>query len=235
METLREKLEELEKAVKNLQKAISKELGHSVLSGKCAIQVNNEREFKLLMEHYESKGWTSFDGELPSSIPFDRIGSVRYCPDFGCASAKEYHKNTGHTIIPFSDFATEAGIKVPVFMMDDKNGIHLYIGDSSFVPQVNFKDEYSGEIIEFKIDKFSYKSDYARFSTRAAAEAWIREQNKPKETIVSLYSLGYDAVMCKEANVILIRINNEVVAQLHPSDLEDMLHALKSLQCDTNK
>ncbi len=32
----------------------------SILSGKCAIQVTNQREFKLLMEHYESKGWKNF-------------------------------------------------------------------------------------------------------------------------------------------------------------------------------
>lgn len=81
------------------------------LSGKVAIQVENEREFKCLMEHYDGKGWRALNSRTPIELIklnndglngkfwrfHDRFNGDEFEPD-------------GYRIIPFKEFVKLAGI-----------------------------------------------------------------------------------------------------------------------------
>jgi len=109
MNKLREALDQLEKAKQMLSKAIEESLKPtSILDGKFAIQVNNEREFKLLMEHYKSKGFVSEDNESLincfNAYPYPTI--IKY----SCTPTHGKVEIDGHKTIQFEDFAKEVGI-----------------------------------------------------------------------------------------------------------------------------
>lgn len=106
----------------------------SILDGKVAIQVNNEREFKLLMEHYESKGWKWRDQSKDKTVVTDDHfdpdidrNIIQYndkCVWMHRINSDEYNcEKSGYTIISFIDLADEVGLKVPVFNVGD----HVYI------------------------------------------------------------------------------------------------------------
>lgn len=237
MNTLREKLEKMEVAIAELKEAIKMEVKPDLLSGKVAIETNSEREFKLLMEHYQAKGWKSKLGNFPTdtnvwffisdSKDLDNIFS--YENEFKRLS----HNQDGfkptelnYKIIPFSDFAAEVGIKVPVFVMTSEDGAPLYEGDEYHCAySINgwrYKGKFNAGPI---ITPIGYPNTHKAFSTYDAAESWIQEQNKPKSIEVKLHN-------AKTANVHtdLIKIfdgNNSI--NISPSDLEDMLHAYKTI------
>lgn len=210
-----------------LNKRWSEIVKPSLLSGKCAITVNNEREFKLLMEHYESKGWKHDCQTIKSGFP-----QTWFYRENNGYSLKERSlsltEKLGYTIIPFSDFAAEVGITVPVFVMTSEDVVPLYVGDQCWIPQRNMQNELKGSSCEMSviIGWKDYIGKAKFFSTKQAAEKWITEQNKPKEVEVKLYGK-------KTANihVDLIRVfDGSNTMNLSPSDLEDMLNAYKSLQ-----
>lgn len=137
--TLRDRLNELEESFKGLAEAIEAELKPSILKGKVAIQVNNEREFKLLMEHYESKGFKTFNNNCNSKLFLDTynitskngmlITHVAYGDGYGHSQAGYYDVH-GYKIIPFADFALEMDIIAPVKIMVSEDGVDLYEGDN---------------------------------------------------------------------------------------------------------
>lgn len=141
----------------------------SLLSGKVAIQVNNEREFKLLMEHYKEKGWKWRGGYVLDTNDTDYVlpTLVDYHDKFQVNSKIE---NPGkYKVIPFADFAAEVGI------------------------------------------------------------AWIEEQNRPKEITIQLFNEYQTAKVRKDSIDISV---SSCAIRVKPSDIEDILHAIKSLQCD---
>lgn len=99
----------------------------SLLSGKCAIQVNNERELSLFKAYLkEVKGIkctislsTFEETHKHVLIPIDYAGLYRY----------DSHEMAGYKTVSFSDFAAEVGITVPVFVMRSQDGVDLYEGD----------------------------------------------------------------------------------------------------------
>jgi len=210
MNELKEALAKLEEAKQMLSEAINNSLkGKSILSGKCAIQVNNEREFKLLMEHYESKGWRSWEGDLPTECKFPKYDSlISYSDSFVYPNtkspyitdkkSKEYKvfNSTFYRVIPFSDFAAEVGIKPPVFVLTSEDGVPLYEGDDWWCATNEYENNKGiwtlwnpnedGYKLSFNSVCFpdKYGANYKAFSTKEAAEAWIKEQNKPKCVIL---------------------------------------------------
>jgi len=214
----------------------------SILDGKVAIQVNNKREFKLLMEHYESKGFkshatykafldtyniTSSFSELPTA--------VSYCDYFGHSKLK-YWKENGYNIIPFADFAKEVGIKVPVFIMNSEDGVPLYNCDEAWVVY-NLKGIfYLGDRIDLilPLEGYAFKTEPNNnklFFSKEAADKWIEEQNKPKSLTLKLFDEFHWAKINKndiEFKVGTPDSHNTII--IKPSDLEDMLHAYQSLQ-----
>ena len=198
----------------------------SILTGKVAIQVNNEREFKLLMRHYAEKGWRSISGGRPNEAGHINA-SWSYGDEFGHAGY-DYRLSNGYTIIPFNQFAAETGITVPAFVMLSEDGVPLYEGDNCWVPQVDFKDTLKGNSLEMEVrPNWNNRMKSKFFSTKEAAQAWIDEQNKPTHVQVSLF--GNNAKATVEKDCITIG-SGGVGIQLKPSDLEDMLHALRELQ-----
>lgn len=196
----------------------------SILSGKCAIQVNNEREFKLLMEHYEGKGFVSGSGnnsiqpkKYPVIVPFEQSFWV-----------KPPIMAHGYTIILFADFAKEVGIKVPVFIMKSEDGVDLCEGDKYYVAS-KFEDWQlvSPDPLNVAHSACSHSLTNKAFSTKEAAESWIAKANRPKHKVVTLFT-GMEAHVY--AGEILIKDADRTITTFHPSDLEDMLHTYKSLQ-----
>lgn len=166
-------------------------LPESLLSGKCAIQVNNEREFKLLMEHYESKEWKCIGSMKCDEYTRNGVISVTYHDKFHyhgkhTVKGNELH-NTGYKIIPFQDFAAEVGIQVPVFVMTSEDGVPLYDGDDAYsVDRNTFKILSNGNSV-YDIGCTRHLKQFAFFSTKEAAEAWIKEANN-KDITLSLNS-----------------------------------------------
>ncbi|SMC52926.1 hypothetical protein [Pedobacter nyackensis] len=218
-------------SLKELIILLSKEAAEkpSILSGLCAIQVNNEREFKLLMEHYEAKGWKWSSNESPFEVTYKGFGE-------SASTALTYEDrfswySNSYKLIPFADFAAEVGIKSPVFVMKSEDGVPLYIGDPYYkaLKLVNGWELSAGTSHFTTNDRGNpvRHIESKAFSTKEAAEKWIEEQNKPKAVEVKLY--------CKKtANIHqdgTIRVfDGSNTMNLFPSDLEDMLHAYKSLQ-----
>lgn len=203
----------------------------SILDGKVAIQVNNEREFKLLMEHYESKGWKWCDGDdvltyanyAITTIVYPAL--IEYNDSFGFNTNKDNYDK----IIPFADFAKEVGITPPVFIMKSEDGVDLYEGDEQFVANKDEEDKWFLLKHGRTIMVGDEKSTWLRvFSTIESAEKWIEEQNKPKHATVKLYRHKEYKSAEVTNNKITIRDGNDIY-YLKASDIEDMYHALKSL------
>lgn len=198
----------------------------SILDGKVAIQVNNEREFKLLMEHYESKGWK----EHPK-YNIHGFGSTHHVIEYNDSYLRMDESNIFATIqynvIPFADFAKEVGITPPVFVMNDFNGNPLYHGDKSWVPQIdlkNGKEFLTGEAEDFEVSIHNQHDLSTRFSTREAAERWILEANKPKEIEIEIDDKGSVLITAEK-----LRINGEV-RELTYEHLIKIYSAFGSLQ-----
>lgn len=217
---------------------IIKEKPTSILDGKVAIQVNNEREFKLLMEHYESKGWKWCDGDdvltyanyAITTIVYPAL--IEYNDSFGFNTNKDNYDK----IIPFADFAKEVGIEVPEFIMNSEDGVDLYEGDLFWTVSNDAWENETGTLKwEIKnsngahkicIDSavFKHKERNKAFSTKEAAETWIEEQNKPKEIEIEIHSKGSILITHD-----MIRING-VVTELTSKELDKIYHAQASLQ-----
>lgn len=206
---------------KELLTLIVKEEKPGLLDGKCAIQVNNEREFKLLMQHYESKGWKSTRSTSHYKPAIHE--AIDYHDDYFWDEAKVQKEHYGYKVIPFDTFAAELGIKVPVLVMKSTDGVDLYEGDYQYVANQHEDNQWFLLTNCRPIMKGDETSTWLRvFSTKEASEKWIEEQNKPKELIVSEDS-QYPAIVTKDyVDIDTITISRE--------ELEEIYNAWKSLQ-----
>jgi hypothetical protein len=152
----------------------------SILSGKCAIQINNEREFKLLMEHYEGKGWKWASNKKPIDLQPPLPTSISY--EDGCAYNSDYEE--GYKVISFSDFIREVGITAFKFVLCSEDRVDLYEGDKYTSAWLE-NGEWNIAACSTPLYAFNAvvtdPSTSKAFSTKEAAEKWIEEQNKPKE------------------------------------------------------
>ena len=186
----------------------------SILSGKCAIQVNNEREREAVNRFTKSK-YPILNSDYPIFMCVNSEGFY---------STSESSIESDHVVISFADFAKELGIKVPVFVMKSEDGEDLFEGDIAhhvFMGLTHW--QYNST---FSIQKASVVGKI--FSTKAAAEAWIKEQNKPKEIVIS-YDSETRAVVSK-SNIVFHLDGSGVHFTLTESQLNDIYSAYKSLQ-----
>lgn len=199
----------------------------SILSGKCAIQVNNEREFKLLMEHYESKGWKWASNDYPTKITYstnNHSEAITYEDRFS-------YYSDGYKIIPFDVFAKETGIEVPVFVMTSEDNVPLYKGDTMFWTY-KYNHIYCRPTQSF-LRGNKIEPDTIIFSTKEAAEKWISEMNKPKEILLHQKS-EWPAKVTK--NKVWFKAPNSFDLGIHygmnltGQELEEIYTAYKSLQ-----
>lgn len=223
----------------------------SILDGKCAITVNNEREFKLLIEHYESKGWKTYSRKTPNNGSLYELmtkysslvsyGDRFVFPNTESDTAinskdKEYElfNSDFYKIIPFQDFAKEANIKVPVFIMKSEDGQSLYEGDKYYRAEfIKGKWELSyfrGEIYTGLTEKTDYvvhsPEESKAFSTKESAEKWILENNKPQLKQLKFGILKVNVAL----NGICIYPNTSAHCHLSSQELEEIYTAYKSLQ-----
>jgi len=205
----------------------------SILDGKCAIQVSNEREFSLLMSHYESRGWKWNGGDKPNiSVTLEYPCNIEYANLF-------YHSidnlSNSYKIISFEDFASEIGIKVPVFILRSEDGVDLYEGD-------NYHRVYFKKVWEYdrcsdlkqhhavnRKDEFASKAK--AFSTREAAEDWISEMNKPKSILIAEES-SYPVEVFNHEIVVKCKTSHKHLDNIiiSASELESIYKAYQSLQ-----
>lgn len=185
----------------------------SILDGKVAIQVNNEREFELI------KTYCNLNLNPP----------LRY-PLFYRIDLKSGYYSANCKVIPFADFAAEVGL--PKFIMKSEDGVDLHAGDQAVLVSLEYSGKYSVVSTITLTEKTGVKLVPADntfvFSTREAAEKWIEEQNRPKMAHAKLFDKSYRAVATD--GHIDVYCNDSFVIRMMPSDLEDMLHAYKSLQ-----
>lgn len=191
----------------------------SILSGKCAIQVNNEREFKLLMEHYEAKGWKAITNTNSTSISYhtNKPKEVEYKNGFTYMCDSSYpvktFKDHGYTIIPFSDFAAEVGISVPMFVCTSEDGVDLYEGDDFSYAFIGEDKKWQLGRPTRKIVKGDKNQNWLKnFSTKQAAELWIKEANKTKEIRLTDNNCNTYAIV--NGNGFIAHVNRYNSAQL---------------------
>ena len=208
---------------------IAEEKPKSILDGKVVIQVNNEREFKLLMEHFESKGWILNNGIKPTDQEFSGKCWVTYKNRSDFKYREEY---LDITVIPFSEFAKEVSIEVPKFIMKSEDGVDLYEGDEYVyvlfaggkwsISTSNFCGMYSYSfcIKERKTSK--------AFHSKENALKWIDEQNKPKEIKASLY-FGHEVIINSYKSEIRIMDADKEVSTLSFGDIHDIQNAINKL------
>lgn len=200
----------------------------SILLGKVAIRVENERELDSVNKHNNTTWQPQHNYGFPAYLYL--------CYGRGFDTDREVVTRNGFKIIPFADFAAEVGIKLPVKIMTSEDGFDLYEGDGCYTAiktdGIWFLDRHYGEREDFNRFEvadngmFASTDEERQFSTKQAAEAWIKEQNKPKSKSLRLYNGESVNISEKEIHI----LSEGRVYKLMPSDLEDMLHALKSMK-----
>ena len=139
--------------------------------------------------------------------------------------------NTGQYVYEYGRWA-EIVSENPerTFIMNSEDGVPLFEGDDYHRAYFNSDWEYKGLVGNpTKSEHNPAYHDTAHnkaFSTKESAEAWIQEQNKPQYTDVKLYDKRSYALVYKDKIEIY---EDGIQLNIKPSDLEDMLHALKTL------
>lgn len=216
----------------------------SILDGKVAIQVNNEREFKLLMEHYENKGWSTSNYRY---YEFNKFSE--YKDNFHFMTTELYVTDNGYTIVPFEDFAKEVDIEVPKFIMKSEDGVDLYIGDKFYHIKLTTNGWAMNTLLNYDDNAFTINKEFNHlvkimpqfnkaFSTRQSAEQfikenalkWIEEQNKPKEIEVPLYFMNQTATVTANCEVHISDTRDITYAKLSHGDIHDIQNAINKLK-----
>lgn len=180
---------------------------------KIAVRVDNEKEFNALMKYYDSLGWKWASGDSPVEIKYNsHIHSVRFEIFFGHASGN-FHEIEDYKIIPFSEFAKEHGIRVPLLVSEDC--VELFEGDKHFFAARSINGEWKLNPTECILLPFpktipeSYNNpeefiqnsgEYKAFSTRQSAIDWIEAQ-KPKTIEHTLYFGGIASVNADKSEI----------------------------------
>lgn len=185
MSRLREALDKLEEAKTMLAEAIKTELDPEPLKiEKIAVRVSNEREFKFLMQHYESLGWKP--DRTVGNFDIDKHEAIDYHDNYFWDTAVLQKEKYGYKIIDFDFFCAQKGLTPPKTYPTT---------DGKFI---GHDDEYFSVDTDFEITRYvlcSTPNGGNIFSTKEAAEKWIEEKNKPKEIHIKMESLGNAAAV----------------------------------------
>jgi hypothetical protein len=233
MSRLREALDKIEEAKTMLAEAVKYALEPLKLE-KIAVRVSNEREFKFLMQHYESLGWKSYGGEPVKDFP--------YAYDYIAFHDRFFHntklnfETAGYEIIDFDFFCAQKGLTPPKFMIKSQDGVDLHCGDSCYIARL-IEDKWSldwhsigGHYNTFVVTDNGYfvDSDSKKiFHSKQNANKWIKEQNRPKEIEVKFFCKDQHAKVSGDA-VRIYSHNLQII--IKPSDIEEISKALYDLQ-----
>lgn len=147
-----------------------------IVTDKTAVRVENELEFRALMEFYESKGFkhailgaeAMYSGGI-KIIPYKNDWMFYFEESDLCSE---------YSIKQFKAFAKEHGLKVPLLISED--GKVVYEGhENLIVVSIDTKEIFYEKLHKHPVFGFS-EDKYKFFTTIEAAEKWIEAQ-KPKE------------------------------------------------------
>lgn len=214
---------------------------------KIAVKVNNEREFNILMRHYDSLGWKGALGTNATLCTLsDGLDIIEYNDNFrllevGCDQGFDPEQN-GYTVIEFDFFCAQKGIPVRKLILTSVDGVDLYEKDNCYVVVCKSSNKWildyhsdgsDGDEFIFRATdngKFYNSEEQKVFADKSVAEKWIEKQNKPKEIIVGQGS-QYEISVTK--NEILIKCKGKIHGDniiIWPSEIQQINDALKSLQ-----
>lgn len=144
---------------------------------KIAVRVDNDKEFNALMKYYDSLGWKSYAGKKSSEVVENDFPSyIDFHDKHDRTRSEELQKNVGYKIIPFSDFAKEHNIRVPIGVTHD--GIDVYKGDVLCCVNIHHNKLGNDRYVASSSSEVETNTHHY-FSTRQAALDWIEAQ-KPK-------------------------------------------------------
>lgn len=202
-------------------KIITEEKPKSILDGKVAVQVNNERERDKFNKHIKPDFDYAFDN-YPAFIQIDEQGfysTIRGAEKFG------------YTIVSFQDFAKEVGIEVPKLIMKSEDGVDLYEGNyyhraykSPSCANWNYNGFWKG--LEADCYGIQKPEEFKIFSTKQAALKWIEKQNKPKSKTLPLY-FGQEAIINLDKSEVRIMDGDKEVSTLSFGDINDLYVEVK--------
>lgn len=202
------------------------EISKSNVEEKIAVRVENEKEFNALMRYYDSLGYNAKSGRKTTELSYITFSDLKpsilvaisdgilILPNFDgykIQGTEDYNPDN-YKIIPFSEFAKEHGIKVPLLVSEE--GVEIFEGDT--IVCVNKEKCYIGNDAWPVRRSSDFLPYMLYFSTQKAAFDWIEAQ-KPKVISVNLYH-NFMAEVSKE----YIQISH---IRLSPSDLEDLSQA----------
>lgn len=160
-----------------------------LLEGKVAIRVNDEHEFKALMKHYEDKGWKCDPETVIPDIVRRYPAYVRYENFYGMAFSQHVYTKLGYEYVDFPKFSAHVGIEVRKPLLRSEDDVDLFEGDWFW--EASNHDGYGVFMVyalQYQITDNSrvcvYPDNHKAFSSREAAEAWVAEQNRPKEIVL---------------------------------------------------
>lgn len=161
---------------------------------KIAVRVDNEKEFNAIEKYRLSLGFDKSTGkgdmEFPLSMQIEKKWGHTHV-----SGENTYLKD--YKIIPFSDFAKEHGIRVPLLVSED--GIELFDGDEYTCVYHHEGVWYKGNdglVLKPENNCVDNPQESKAFSTPQAALDWIEAQ-KPKKVVVSIWG-DEDATVYKD-------------------------------------
>lgn len=194
-----------------------------IVNPKIAVKVDNDKEFKALMKYYNSMGWKWNGGDNPGITLSDGIvypENVVFHDKFYMGTLSDCQ------IIPFSDFAKEHNIKLPLITSED--GVDLFEGDLCWIVFKSSGDWYIEHEIKSVSSIIKFKNtlgEHKLFKDKQAALSWIEAQ-KPKIIKVDLY-FGLNAHIFNETGEVHIFCKDNLLARLSTGDILDIKSSIQ--------
>lgn len=194
------------------------------------ILVDNEKEYRFLMAFYEQKGYQWATKKAPNSLPYNSAcRNIEFKPKFSAmtdGTAKEQER----MVMLYDTFAGENNL--PRWILSTEDGIPMYGGDNYYEASQYFnKKKWSVHDIPYRLHRgcrvVTNRDTSKAFNTKEAAEAWVNEQNKIKETETIL--TANQTAIIKERSIVILDRDRRVLCSLSPSDIEDISHYYKEL------
>lgn len=187
------------------------------------IKVKDKSEVETIKNILELLGEEIYSGDFYSG--YEKQIGLNASGAWWCSNG--YDDNNTHKEVTIQDVILMLS-KKPKFVMTSEDGVPLYVDDKfySVVRSTENTPWYYENHWNLKPNSMIVTDDKnlrKAFSTKEAAEVWIKEQNKPNHVTIQLFH-GFNCQIYKDGDIFIKNMT------LKPSDLEDMLHAYKSLQ-----
>lgn len=156
------------------------------LEGKIAVRFDNQQQLDIVCKHFNIKMSTTYDRIINTN---GNIKPFLFTDREFTFDSFHYAKGSGYKCITFDTFVKELDITVPKFVIRSEDEVNMYEGDKFH--EARFTDGKwtylggDGWVMGFPVASFTNPTMSKAFSTKEAAEAWIKQQNKPKEIRLS--------------------------------------------------